>query len=109
MSAFARPPARTGGSGTARRCDSGAVKANLKPANAKARALLKKLQALAEQGIGGEKISAQKKIARLTARRTSPRKIPLRHQICLWAISSVPARQGGSVLSLATTFRWPSP
>ena len=51
-----------------RRCDGGAVKTNLKPANAKARALLKKLQALAEQGIGGEKISAQKKIARLTAR-----------------------------------------
>jgi hypothetical protein len=44
------------------------VKANLKPANAKARALLKKLQALAEQGIEGEKISAQGKIARLKAR-----------------------------------------
>jgi len=40
----------------------------LKPANSKARALLKKLQALAEQGIDGEKISAQKKIARLKAR-----------------------------------------
>jgi hypothetical protein len=44
------------------------VKANLKPANAKARALLKQLLALAEQGIGGEKLSAQRKIARLTAR-----------------------------------------
>jgi len=44
------------------------VKANLKPANARARASLKKSQALAEKGIGGEKISAKKKIARLTAR-----------------------------------------
>jgi hypothetical protein len=44
------------------------MKANLKPANVKARALLKKLQALAEQGIDGEKISAQNKIARLKAR-----------------------------------------
>jgi hypothetical protein len=44
------------------------MKANLKPANAKARVLLKKLQALAEQGIDGEKTSAQKKIARLKAR-----------------------------------------
>jgi hypothetical protein len=41
---------------------------NLKPANAKARALLKKLQALAERGIDGERLSAQKKIARLKAR-----------------------------------------
>ena len=40
----------------------------MKPANSKARALLKKLQALAEQGIDGEKISAQNKIARLKAR-----------------------------------------
>jgi hypothetical protein len=40
----------------------------LKPANSKAWALLKKLQALAEQGIDGEKISAQAKIARLKAR-----------------------------------------
>jgi hypothetical protein len=44
------------------------MKANLKPANSKARALLKKLQALAERGIDGERISAQKKIARLKAR-----------------------------------------
>jgi hypothetical protein len=44
------------------------VKAHLKPANAKAWALLKKLQALADQGIDGEKTSAQGKIARLTAR-----------------------------------------
>lgn len=42
--------------------------ANLKTANSKARALLNKLQALAERGIDGEKISAQKKIARLKAR-----------------------------------------
>jgi hypothetical protein len=40
----------------------------LKPANSKAWALYKKLQALAERGIDGEKISAQKKIARLKAR-----------------------------------------
>src|SRR6266576_1643147 len=44
------------------------MRANLKPANLKARALLKKLQALAEQGIDGEKISAQNKIARLKTR-----------------------------------------
>jgi hypothetical protein len=41
---------------------------NLKPASLKARALLKKLQALADQGIDGEKISAQNKITRLKAR-----------------------------------------
>jgi len=44
------------------------MKADLKPANSKARALLKKLQALAERGIDGEKISAQKRLARLKAR-----------------------------------------
>jgi hypothetical protein len=44
------------------------VKGNLRPANSKARALLKKLQALAERGIDGERLSAQKKIARLKAR-----------------------------------------
>src|SRR5947209_1592181 len=44
------------------------MKANLKPANEKARILLKKLQALAEQGVDGEKISAQRKMARLKAR-----------------------------------------
>ena len=43
------------------------MKTNLKPANLKARILLKKLQALAERGIGGEKIAAQKKLARLKA------------------------------------------
>jgi hypothetical protein len=47
---------------------SGGVKANLKPANSKARALLKKLLALAERGIDGEKTSAQRKIRRLKAR-----------------------------------------
>jgi hypothetical protein len=44
------------------------MKANLKPANSKARALLKKLLALAERGIDGEKTSAQRKIRRLKAR-----------------------------------------
>lgn len=44
------------------------MKANLKPANSKARALLKKLQALVERGIDGERIQAQKKLARLKAR-----------------------------------------
>jgi hypothetical protein len=34
------------------------MKTNLKPANSKARALLKKLLALAERGIDGEKTSA---------------------------------------------------
>jgi hypothetical protein len=43
------------------------LKAPLKPANAKAQALLIKLQALAEQGIDGEKTSAQAKLARLKA------------------------------------------
>ena len=44
------------------------MKTNLKPANSKARALLKKLLALAERGIDGEKASAQRKIRRLKAR-----------------------------------------
>ena len=44
------------------------MNANLKPANAKARALLEKLQALAERGIDGERLSAQHKITRLMAR-----------------------------------------
>jgi hypothetical protein len=44
------------------------VSANLKPATAAARALLKKLEVLAERGIDGEKISARNKIARLKAR-----------------------------------------
>jgi hypothetical protein len=44
------------------------VKTSLRPANAKARALLTKLQALAERGIDGERISARNKIARLKAR-----------------------------------------
>lgn len=51
-----------------RRWECGGMKTNLRPANAKARALLTKLQALAERGIDGEKISAQRKIARLKAR-----------------------------------------
>lgn len=42
--------------------------ATLTPANAKARALLDKLEALAERGIDGEKIVARRKIARLKAR-----------------------------------------
>jgi hypothetical protein len=44
------------------------VKTNVTPASAKARALLAKLEALAERGIDGEKLSAQRKIARLKAR-----------------------------------------
>ena len=44
------------------------MKTTLKPANSKARALLKKLLALAERGIDGEKASAQRKIRRLKAR-----------------------------------------
>lgn len=43
------------------------MKKALKPANAKQRALFKKLQALAERGVEGEKIVAQKKLARLKA------------------------------------------
>lgn len=41
---------------------------NLRPANSKARALLDKLQALADRGIDGERTVAQAKIARLKAR-----------------------------------------
>jgi len=44
------------------------LKTNLKPANSKARALLKKLLALAERGIDGEKASAERKLRRLKAR-----------------------------------------
>ncbi len=40
----------------------------MKPANAKIRALFRKLQALAERGMDGEKAVAQRKLARLTAR-----------------------------------------
>jgi hypothetical protein len=43
------------------------MKAKLQPANSKARALFKKLQALAERGIDGERASARKKIDRLKA------------------------------------------
>lgn len=44
------------------------MKTTLTPANSKARSLLKKLEALAERGIDGEKASARRKIARLKAR-----------------------------------------
>lgn len=44
------------------------MKTNLKPASVKARALLKKLQTLAERGIDGERLAAQRKIVRLKAR-----------------------------------------
>jgi hypothetical protein len=44
------------------------MKTSLKPATPKAWALLQKLQALAEQGIAGEKVSAQNKLDRLKAR-----------------------------------------
>jgi len=39
-----------------------------KPASAKIQALFRKLQALVERGVGGEKAVAQRKLARLTAR-----------------------------------------
>jgi hypothetical protein len=41
---------------------------NLKPANATIRALFRKLQALAERGVDGEREVARRKLARLTAR-----------------------------------------
>jgi hypothetical protein len=41
---------------------------HMKPANAKIRALFRKLQALAERGMDGEKSVAQRKLARLKAR-----------------------------------------
>ena len=44
------------------------MKTTLTPANAKARSLLEKLEALAERGIDGEKASARRKISRLKAR-----------------------------------------
>ena len=44
------------------------MKTNLTPASSKARALLKKLEALAERGIDGEKLAARRKLARLKAR-----------------------------------------
>ena len=44
------------------------MKTNLTPANSKARALLSKLEALAERGIDGEKLAARRKLARLKAR-----------------------------------------
>ena len=44
------------------------MKPDLKPATTKARAMLRKLQALAERGVDGEKLAAQRKIDRLKAR-----------------------------------------
>lgn len=44
------------------------MKPDAKPATAKARAMLAKLQALAERGIDGEKLAARRKIDRLKAR-----------------------------------------
>ena len=44
------------------------MKADLKPASAKAWAKLRKLEALAERGIDGERLAAQRKIKRLKAR-----------------------------------------
>jgi hypothetical protein len=44
------------------------VKTGLKRATTKARAMLKKLEALAERGVDGEKLAAQRKIDRLKAR-----------------------------------------
>ncbi len=40
----------------------------MKPANAKIRSMFSKLQALAEHGVGGERVVAQDKLARLKAR-----------------------------------------
>ncbi len=64
-------PLRGGTSRLPHRTQNGTVrsmKTNLKPANAKARALLRKLLALAERGIDGEQTSARRKIRRLEAR-----------------------------------------
>ena len=44
------------------------MKTGLKPATTKARVMLRKLEALAERGIDGEKLVAQRKIDRLKAR-----------------------------------------
>src|SRR5258705_11333627 len=44
------------------------MKATLKPPGPSARAMLRKLQALAERGVDGEKLAAQRKIDRLKAR-----------------------------------------
>jgi hypothetical protein len=44
------------------------VKADLKPASAKAWAMLQKLEALAERGIDGERLAADRKLKRLKAR-----------------------------------------
>jgi hypothetical protein len=44
------------------------MKTELKPATPRALAMLKKLQALAERGVDGEKLAAQRKIDRLKAR-----------------------------------------
>ncbi|MCI0539446.1 MAG: hypothetical protein L0Z50_29910 [Verrucomicrobiales bacterium] len=46
----------------------GAHNMHMKPANAKIRALFRKLQALAERGMDGERAVAQRKLARLKAR-----------------------------------------
>ena len=43
------------------------MKTKLRPASLKARVLLKKLQALADRGVDGEKLAAQRKLARLKA------------------------------------------
>ncbi len=88
------------------------MKANLMPANSKARALLEKLQALAERGIDGEKLSAQKKIARLKARfdftTADPRETP-----DLFRGSFKPATQarliysfGGNDFDVANAVKW---
>ncbi len=44
------------------------MNAHRKPAHAKARARLRKLEVLAERGVDGERFAAQQKIARLKAR-----------------------------------------
>jgi len=65
------------------------MKTTLRPANSKARALFKKLQALAEREWAGE-MSAQNKIARLKARFDFTVADPAETPICFRAASNVP-------------------
>ena len=84
----------------------------MKPANLKARALLKKLQALSEQGIDGEKISAQNKIARLKARFdfTVPDPAETPDLFCGSFKRSTTARRiysfGGNEFDVANSVKW---
>ena len=84
------------------------MKTNLKPANSKARVLLKKLLALAERGIDGEKTTAQRKIRRLKARFDFSAPEPAETRICLAAVSSLQLRQGRFTRSALMNSRWPT-